>query len=203
MNGFLPTSVKGIIKVKKEFKIDTSEYDAENKFFYAFSNLLKKLWDHNSRPIVIVCIGTDRSTGDAFGPIVGSELEACNIPNLNIYGNLNSPVHATNLIKTLNIIKNKYQNPFILAVDACLGRMDHIGYVNIGEGSLRPGAGVKKNLPPVGEMYITGVVNVGGFMEHLVLQNTRLGLVMNMAKTVSKGAARSLRILMKNQKTRI
>ncbi|MDI3533952.1 MAG: hypothetical protein PWQ82_317 [Thermosediminibacterales bacterium] len=198
MNGFFPTSVKEIIRVKKEFKIDTSECDAENKFFYAFNNFLEKLWDHNSRPIVIVCIGTDRSTGDAFGPIVGSELTACNIPNLNIYGNLDSPVHAANLTKTLNIIKNKYQNPFILAVDACLGRMDHIGYVNIGEGSLRPGAGVKKNLPPVGEMYITGVVNVGGFMEHLVLQNTRLGLVMNMAKIVSKGAARSLRILMKN-----
>ena len=41
----------------------------------------------------------------------------------------------------------------------------------------KPGAGVNKDLPPVGDLYITGVVNVGGFMDYLVLQNTRLYLI--------------------------
>ena len=50
---------------------------------------------------------------------------------------------------------------------------------------IKPGAGVKKNLPPVGDMHITGIVNLGGFMEYIVLQNTRLSLVMNMAETIS------------------
>ncbi|MNN53765.1 hypothetical protein D3C81_1685430 [compost metagenome] len=36
-------------------------------------------------------------------------------------------------------------------------------------------------------MHITGIVNVGGFMEYLVLQNTRLSLVMNMADVIARG----------------
>ncbi len=34
---------------------------------------------------------------------------------------------------------------------------------------------------------MTGVVNISGFMEFFVLQNTRLYLVMNLAKTISNG----------------
>jgi len=52
---------------------------------------------------------------------------------------------------------------------------------------LKPGAGVKKELPVVGDIHITGVVNVGGFMEYFVLQNTRLHLVISMAEVIAKG----------------
>ncbi|MCL6574238.1 MAG: DUF1256 domain-containing protein, partial [Bacillus sp. (in: Bacteria)] len=44
-----------------------------------------------------------------------------------------------------------------------------------------------KDLPAVGDIHITGIVNVSGFMEFFVLQNTRLNLVMNMAKTIANG----------------
>jgi len=42
-------------------------------------------------------------------------------------------------------------------------------------------------LPPIGDAYVTGVVNVGGFMEYLVLQNTRLSLVIKMADAIARG----------------
>ena len=45
---------------------------------------------------------------------------------------------------------------------------------------------MNKQLPEVGKMHIIGVVNVGGFMEYLVLQNTRLSLVMRMAEVISE-----------------
>ena len=35
-------------------------------------------------------------------------------------------------------------------------------------------------------MAISGIVNVGGFMEYVVLQNTRLSLVMNMANKIAQ-----------------
>jgi putative sporulation protein YyaC len=44
---------------------------------------------------------------------------------------------------------------------------------------------VNKELPEVGELHITGIVNVAGFMEYFVLQNTRLGLVMKMADVIA------------------
>jgi putative sporulation protein YyaC len=65
--------------------------------------------------------------------------------------------------------------------------MDHVGYITIGKGPIKPGSGVNKNLSPVGDMYITGIVNCGGFMDFLILQNTRLSIVMKMADLISTG----------------
>ncbi|PZE19078.1 spore protease YyaC [Paenibacillus xerothermodurans] len=141
---------------------------------------------NNDRPIIIVCVGTDRSTGDALGPLVGSHLKKYSLDSLNLYGTLDNPVHAMNLKETITIINDTYKNPFIVAVDACLGQLTSVGCIQIGSGPVRPGAGVNKELPPVGDIHITGIVNVGGFMEYFVLQNTRLSLVINMAEVIAR-----------------
>ncbi|KEO81208.1 spore protease YyaC [Tumebacillus flagellatus] len=141
------------------------------------------------RQIVIVCIGTDRSTGDALGPLVGSKLSArwAERPYVTVYGTLESPVHAVNLKDTIQEIQQRFQDPFVIAVDACLGQIQSVGLVTLAHGPLRPGAGVNKILPEVGNIHITGIVNVGGFMEYFVLQNTRLSMVMRMADCIADG----------------
>ncbi|TLS48879.1 spore protease YyaC [Paenibacillus antri] len=136
------------------------------------------------QPIVVVCVGTDRSTGDALGPLVGSSLHKhSNIP---VYGTLDEPVHAVNLTDRLEEIQRSHRNPFIVAIDACLGQLSSVGCIQAGDGPVKPGAGVNKELPPVGDYHVTGIVNVGGFMEYFVLQNTRLSLVVNMADVISE-----------------
>lgn len=146
------------------------------------------------RQVVLVCVGTDRSTGDAFGPIIGSKLEAGIIfPKVSIYGTLDEPVHAVNLADTLERIRSAHREPpFILALDACLGKFEHVGHLILEQGPLHPGAGVKKSLPEFGDYTLTGVVNVCGFMEYFVLQNTRLGIVMRMTDVVVEGLRTSL-----------
>ncbi|MBO0518398.1 spore protease YyaC, partial [Streptomyces beijiangensis] len=67
------------------------------------------------------------------------------------------------------------------------GRTKSVGYFKIGKGPLKPGAGVQKSLPEVGHVHINGIVNVSGFMEYFVLQNTRLNLVMSMANVLADG----------------
>ena len=141
--------------------------------------------------VIIFCIGSDRSTGDSLGPLTGSKLQSMHrYPH--VYGTLDEPVHATNLLETLDRLRTQYDHPFLIAVDACLGRLDSVGCVTIGKGALKPGAAVKKELPAVGDVYVTGIVNVGGFMEHLVLQSTRLQLVMKMAETIASAIAYGL-----------
>jgi putative sporulation protein YyaC len=139
--------------------------------------------------LVIVCIGTDRSTGDALGPLVGTfltrSLHRYKHHPVTVYGTLDEPVHAVNLKDTLQLIYSRHHNPFILAIDACLGKLSSVGTITVSKGPLKPGAGVNKELPEVGDMHITGIVNVGGFMEYFVLQNTRLSLVMSMAECIS------------------
>lgn len=136
--------------------------------------------------IVFVCIGTDRSTGDALGPLVGSRLKKYNFSDIHLYGTLDEPVHAMNLKETLSEIEEKYSVPYIVGIDACLGQLSSVGSIQLASGPLKPGAGVNKELPSVGDIHMTGIVNVGGFMEYFVLQNTRLSLVMNMAEVIAK-----------------
>lgn len=142
--------------------------------------------------LIFVCIGTDRSTGDSLGPLIGSRLLKYNFSDIRVFGTLDEPVHAMNLEETLKKIQEAYYNPFIIGIDACLGQVSSVGSIQIGVGPLKPGAGVKKELPSVGDIHLTGVVNVGGFMEYFVLQNTRLSLVMSMAETIAKGIYMSL-----------
>lgn len=167
----------------------------QNKFFYdepnaaaqLSSSILRLLPASTHTPIVIICIGTDRSTGDSLGPLVGTMLGQKEPLPFYVYGTLKDPIHAVNLEEKLRDIHQQHKHAFIIAVDACLGRVKNIGMVTIEKGPLKPGAAVNKNLPSVGDAHITGIVNVSGFMEFFVLQNTRLHLVMNMAETIATG----------------
>jgi len=163
-------------------------YDEQLASYKIAETLTKFLPSINtSQPIVFVCIGTDRSTGDSLGPLIGTLLNDKNLTSFHVYGTLDEPIHALNLEEKLQEIHEVHQNPFIIGIDACLGRMKSVGVIQIGDGPVKPGSGVKKELPPVGNIHITGIVNISGFMEFLVLQNTRLSLVLKMAKIISKG----------------
>ncbi|WML29537.1 spore protease YyaC [Neobacillus sp. OS1-32] len=151
------------------------------------TELLANIPTITSRPIVLLCIGTDRSTGDSLGPLIGTLLEEKRLPSFYVYGTLDEPIHAVNLEDRLKEIQMKHVNPFIVGIDACLGRMKNVGMIQVGNGPVKPGAGVNKELPAVGDIHITGIVNVSGFMEFFVLQNTRLNLVMKMARTIADG----------------
>lgn len=157
--------------------------DFTDELFTLIANGLRK----GSKSVVFVCIGTDRSTGDSLGPLIGYKIKSLKYKNVYIHGCLDSPVHAKNIGEEMVKISRAYEEPYIVAIDACLGRMDHVGCISIGEGPIKPGSGVNKELAPVGDMFVTGIVNMGGFMDFLVLQNTRLNVVMKMADFISTG----------------
>nr|WP_242847786.1 spore protease YyaC [Fervidicella metallireducens] len=105
--------------------------------------------------------------------------------HINIFGTLDDPVHAKNLSEKIDYIYSHVNNPFVIAIDASLGKHENVGNINLFNGPLSPGAGVNKTLPSVGDISLTGVVNISGFMEYVVLQNTRLSLVMKIADVMS------------------
>lgn len=173
-------------KIESQTYIDTKYSHCLKEFSdYFYQYFSKKIRHRNG--VVILCIGTDRATGDSLGPLIGYKLKNITYPNVFVYGTLENPVHAKNLKDAMNKINQKHINPLIIAIDACLGKIEHIGYITLGEGSIKPGAGVQKDLPPVGDLFITGIVNFSGFMDMLILQNTRLSIVMKMADIISSG----------------
>jgi putative sporulation protein YyaC len=183
-NSTLPTQLLNPFKV---------HYHEECAVYELNQNLQQYFRSYQSySEIVLMCIGTDRSTGDALGPLVGSKLERMYPTNCTIYGTLDSPVHAVNLQETLDRVYATHHNPLIIGIDACLGQFSSVGKISITNGPLRPGAGVKKSLPEVGHFHITGIVNIGGVMEYFVLQNTRLNLVMKMADVIATSLSLSI-----------
>ena len=152
-------------------------------------HLLEKICHQRSsnQPLVFLCIGSDRATGDSLGPIIGYKLQQRRLSSVHIYGTLENPVHAKNLGDVIREIHDTFDRPFIVAIDASLGKASHVGYFTLDEGSLKPGAGVGKELPQVGNLYITGIVNLSGFLENSLLQTTRLHTVMDLADKISTG----------------
>jgi putative sporulation protein YyaC len=192
--------------VKKQYCIDINNKDAFIKFSDALYNLLTEEIQQGEKTeyksLVFLCIGTDRSTGDCLGPLTGYKLSSLSsvYENVFIYGTLDNPVHAKNINQVMEKINKTYEKPFVVAIDACLGHMNHVGWITVGTGSIKPGSGVNKDLEPVGDIHITGVVNFGGFMDFLILQNTRLSIVMKMADIISLSIKHVLRKVHSNCK---
>ena len=165
------------------------------------SALRDMLASAGKRPLIFLCIGSDRATGDSLGPLVGHQLltlfsqsDPSKIKKAAVYGSLRHTVHAGNLSDTLSSIYNRYSNPFIIAIDASLGIPEHVGFVTLGAGSLRPGIGVSHSLPPAGDIHITGIVNHSGSNNHVTLQTTKLFTVAELAAFISHGIWDSLHV---------
>ena len=159
-----------------------SVYNLRDILSQKILNILK-----DKRPIIFLCIGTDRSTGDSLGPLVGNKLRYIIGNDFYLYGTLEFPVHAKNLVSVIDEINSKYENPYIIAIDACLGSIQSIGNIIIEDKPLSPGAAMNKQLPKVGNLSITGIVNISGALEFMVLQNTRLFTVMHLSDVIYRG----------------
>lgn len=168
------------------FAIDSISPNSSEKicdYLYRKLNPILEL----KRPIIFLCIGSDRSTGDSLGPLIGHNLKSLKSDNIYIYGSLENPVHAKNLPIFIDKINSTFLNPYIVAIDASLGEFRNLGKIFIEEKPLFPGLALKKDIPPIGNMSITGIVNISGSFEFMILQNTRLSSVMELADCISQG----------------
>lgn len=141
-------------------------------------NLLK---NYSKEDIVFVCIGTDKNTGDSYGPLVGMYLKEHCVKN--VYGELQNTVNAKNIGDVYEKIKTNHPNGFIVCIDACGVKKDNIGKILYKNKSLEPGSGLNKNLGKYGDYSILGgIYDQEEDFPFLVLQNTSLAMVVNLAK---------------------
>ena len=121
----------------------------ETVSFYLFEVLQKSV-----QP-VFICVGTPRVTGDALGPMVGSLVHAAN-PSIPLYGTMDSPIHALNLVQELRRIRLSHPGSTLIAVDSSLSSVDRVGYVCLDTGKLKPGRATKRGLPSFGSYTLYG-----------------------------------------------
>jgi putative sporulation protein YyaC len=175
----------------KLYYFNSNTQTSSNSLGNALSTLLS-IHGHSGKDLIFLCIGSDRATGDCLGPIIGHKLMNFSSKHIHIYGTLKNPVHAKNLKDTVFYIKKHHKNSCIIAIDASLGIPEHIGYITLGAGSLIPGLGVHKSLPPIGDIFITGIVNLSGQSDQMLIHTTRLATVMTLAETITAGIQQTL-----------
>lgn len=151
--------------------------------YLATENIERVLKSFNLKDVLILCIGTDKCIGDSLGPIIGELLEKRGV-SIPYYGTLKRPVTALNISKVIKEIKMKHYNKSIIVIDASLGRERDIGFIHVRKGSTKPGIGVGKSLPCLGDVSIIGVVdNLKRGNESL--HTIRLNFIMRMAEVIS------------------
>lgn len=182
------------MKLWKTFGIssreDISYYDTAGEFeaerFAVNLNrmIMDEMEEKGKEGVMFLCIGTDRSTGDSLGPLVGHKLRRQRLKGAAVIGTLDKPVHAMNLELYIRYIHAHYSRYVVVAIDASVGSPDHVGYATLGRGALQPGLGVSKELEAVGDISITGIVGGAGSRDPVMLQSVRLSMVMKMADCI-------------------
>lgn len=157
--------------------------------------MMEELKEKRKTEIVFLCIGTDRSTGDSLGPLIGYKLKERGVKNARVMGTLDHPVHAMNLEACMERLAKKFPNALVVAVDASVGNVEHVGFVTLGRGPLKPGLGVKKELDAVGDIFITGIVGSSRSGDPLMLQSIRLSIVMRLADCISRSICLGMSLL--------
>lgn len=141
--------------------------------------------------LLFVCIGTDRSTGDALGPLVGSELVRRGFTE--VIGTLEAPCDASNLEQLVSAIP---EDRIVIAIDACLGHPGTVGHYLIHNKPLLPAESVGVRLPAVGHYSIAVVVNVNSPKPYWTLQTTSLHAVMRQADELANALHRCFHLQM-------
>lgn len=161
-----------------------------NNFVYDFSNNLRqKIQDLEISKLVFLCIGTDRVIGDCFGPLVGYKLKDFfrNEKNIEIIGDIENTVCFQNVY---DVIKKTPEESFVIAIDAALSTKNDVGKIIVSKEKMNIGRGLNKKSIYVGDISIKGIVSKDlkkPQYNFRLLQNTSLGLIMNMADCVAEG----------------
>lgn len=177
-------------------------FDSKEKFVqWKMNSTLLELvqgWEKPYEKIALICIGTDRSTGDSFGPLTGHMLSRLSLIDFDLYGTLETPVHALTLNDVLKDID--MQKTLTIAVDAGVGNPNMVGMIEMGYEPVKPGSGLGKTLPSVGDISITGIVAMGGMAPFIMLQNAPLGMVYSMAEKTFFAIQYALRTMQMNKR---
>lgn len=142
---------------------------------------LERVLPEPGRETTYLCIGSDLSTGDCFGPLTGTLLQRTGLTN--VVGTLDATVHAQNLEEHVQQLPAGH---FILAIDATMGHYLKVGTLSFINGPVRPGAALERKLPPVGDASVIFNVAPCGIANFLILSCASLNKVWQAANLLAR-----------------
>ncbi len=160
----------------------------EEKNFEEYVENLKLKMDMK-KDVIFFCIGTDRVIGDCLGPITGSFLKNM-YDNEKVFGDLDNNLTYENILKKIDEINLKFEDPYIVAIDAALSSEDNIGKIFVDEEGINFGKGLDKNINCIGDIGIKVVVGKDyndNELNFKTLQNMSLSRIIKLSKKTFDG----------------
>ena len=159
----------------------------EDRYLHlSIAKALSKYVENRNTSIVFVFVGSDCNIGDSLAPLSSSFLNLA-AGNVFFYGSLSELITAKEVPFMAKYLKNAHPNSVIVVVDAAIGKKWDIGRVKVQNFGIKPGLGVNKDLPMLGDISIIGVVGEKGAFKSGNVPNIRLSCIYNMAKSIARG----------------
>lgn len=106
-----------------------------------------------NKPKVFMCIGTPNHIWDSYGPMVGTMLK--NRGDVVVFGTMDNPVDAFNVMETEAMIREKYPNHILITLDGAVTRREsESNMVWVKECGLIPGEAFNRDLDEIGDFCI-------------------------------------------------
>ena len=152
------------------------------------------------RPIdgfVALFVGCDSNVGDSLAPLC-RRLFKPEYGRVVTYGSLKYPITAKEVPYIVPFIQKTHPDTLIIVIDAAVGKSEDVGLIKVQNEGIKPGLGVDKDLPKVGDLSIIGILGEKGG-EKGCFKRVRLSVVYQMAEIIANG----LQIFIQNNEKRL
>ena len=176
-------------------KLSMEYYSFDNKnenLPFCIAKAIENMVEMPVESPILLFIGSDGNIGDSLAPLCGTLFTGQNTACIS-YGSLNSPVSAKEVSYLVNFVKKCHPGAIFVVIDAAVGKNQDLGMIKVQKCGIKPGLGVNKNLPMVGDISIVGVL-AEKRSSNSIMSPVRLSTVYEMAKSVADG----LNIFIKN-----
>jgi putative sporulation protein YyaC len=152
---------------------------SKDRLYNEFVFSLKAKMQAQDKKIIFLCIGTNNVIGDSFGPLVGSKLKVLlkNNDNAKVIGDMKRPVNGKNIYKIMQILDCKYQDSYIVSIDAAISDFNTVGDIYVTDAGISINSEMSKENMRVGNIGIKACVGNKG---NTILQN--LEIIRNASK---------------------
>jgi putative sporulation protein YyaC len=174
--------------------IEIIEKRKDGKFFESGEMPEKR----KNKPLpVVMCIGSDRVSGDLLGPAVGKKLVEYNL-RAYVYGVTGRNINGANIDFYDGFIREVHKDSKVVAVDACLGAEKEIGKIKVGNRGVGAGHAVRKTGKRYGDIGIVGIVAENAEDNVMQLLSVEVSLVEELSARIAEYLAENLERLVGN-----
>ena len=164
---------------------------SNREFSYDLANILLK----KEKPLLILCVGSNKIVWDSIGSITGQLLKQYYKVDITILGDMNFPITHKNIENTLNTIHTKYFDYNILIIDSTIATIENLYNINLNNHGLYIDSLSAKRY--IGDISISSNTWLYGLHKFIITPTLEKQTVFRIANFIACGIFNALKIVNK------